>query len=117
MEPAGLQPRLRGPSARSLARPTGRWIGAVLVGVVLAATGSAAAVTSIDAYRFDYPGSFCSEGARPGAMGLLQWLADHDAVGVSGGIYACRTIQGTNMLSLHAEGRAVDWAATRFESS
>jgi hypothetical protein len=38
----------------------------------------------------------------------LQWLSAHDAVGVSGGIYACRTIQGTNVLSLHAEGRAVD---------
>ena len=42
-------------------------------------------------------------------MGILQWLLDHDAVGVSGGIYACRTIQGTNIFSLHAEGRAVDW--------
>jgi len=95
-------------SARSLVRPTGRWVVAVLVGVV-AAPGSAAAVRSIDAYRFDYPGSVCSGGARPGAMGLLQWFVDHDAVGVSGGIYACRTIEGTNILSLHAEGRAVDW--------
>ena len=77
--------------------------------VVLALPGSAAAVSSIDAYRFDYPGSFCSGGARPGALGFLQWLSAHDAVGVSGGIYACRTIQGTNVLSLHAEGRAVDW--------
>jgi hypothetical protein len=32
-----------------------------------------------------------------------------DAVGVTGGIYACRAIQGTDYLSLHAEGRAVDW--------
>lgn len=103
-----LPARVRRHSARRLARPTGRWVGAVLIGV-LAAPGSAAAVSSIDAYRFDYPGSFCSQGARPGAIGLLQWLFDHDAVGVSGGIYACRTIQGTNILSLHAEGRAVDW--------
>ena len=76
---------------------------------MLTATGSAGAVSSIDAYRFDYPGRVCSQGARPGATGLLQWLVDHDAVGVSGGIYACRAIQGTNILSLHAEGRAVDW--------
>ena len=103
-----LPARVRRPSARSLARPSGRWVCAVLVGV-LAAPGSAAAVNSIDAYRFDYPGSVCSQGARPGAMGLLQWLFDHDAVGVSGGIYACRPIQGTDILSLHAEGRAVDW--------
>ena len=80
----------------------------MLVGV-LVGPGSATAVSSIDAYRFDYPGSVCSQDARPGAIGLLQWLLDHDAVGVSGGIYACRTIEGTNVLSLHAEGRAVDW--------
>jgi hypothetical protein len=103
-----LPARVRRPSARSLARPTGRWVGAVLVGV-LVAPGSAAAVRSIDPYRFDYPGSVCSQDARPGALGVLQWLVDHDAVGVSGGIYACRPIQGTNILSLHAEGRAVDW--------
>ena len=99
---------MRTHSVRSLAAPAGRWLAAVLV-AVLGVPGSAAAVGSIDAYRFDNPGSFCSQGARPGATGLLQWFVDHDAVGESGGIYACRTVQDTNILSLHAEGRAVDW--------
>ena len=89
-----------------------RFGGAVFVlalAVALAAPASAEAVASIDPYRFDFTGTACADGARPGATAVLQWLMRHDAVGSSGGIYACRTIQGTDSLSLHAEGRAVDW--------
>ena len=81
---------------------------AVLAGL-LAVPSTAASVGLIDPYRYDFTGSACSLGPRPGASALLQWLTEHDAVGASGGIYACRPILGSGELSLHAEGRAVDW--------
>jgi len=85
-----------------------RWVLAALAGL-LAVPATAAPVGPIDPYRYDFTGSACSQGPRPGASALLQWLTEHDAVGASGGIYACRPILGSGELSLHAEGRAVDW--------
>ena len=85
-----------------------RW-GLALLAVFLAVPVTAASAGLIDPYRYDFTGSACSQGPRPGAAALLQWLTGHDAVGASGGIYACRPILGGGELSLHAEGRAVDW--------
>ena len=88
-------------------RRWGRAVRSVLA-ASLAVPATAAPAGPIDPYRYDFTGSACSQGPRPGASALLQWLTEHDAVGASGGIYACRPILGGGELSLHAEGRAVD---------
>ncbi len=52
----------------------------------------------------------CTSGPQPGAKALMSWYlgAYGPLGGVNSGIYLCRDIAGTGILSLHAEGRACD---------
>ena len=61
----------------------------------------------IDDYRYDRA-TGCRKGSRPGTAALSAWLA-RNAGGASWGIYRCEK-WGKNSASLHAEGRALDWA-------
>jgi hypothetical protein len=51
----------------------------------------------------------CLGRAQPGTISLRRYI-DHWFRGHSLGIYNCRNVAGTNHLSTHAEGRALDWA-------
>lgn len=51
----------------------------------------------------------CSGRPQPGALELLRWLEQRWPVGWSGGIYNCRPVRGQKSMSIHAEGRAVDF--------
>ena len=51
----------------------------------------------------------CSGGAQPGATALAEYLDAAFPDNGGYGIYNCRTIDGTSSLSLHAEGRAIDF--------
>ena len=61
----------------------------------------------IEGYRYENAGTTCSGGPAPGAVGLRDELARR--FGGRGEIYNCRPVRGGQRLSLHAEGRAVDW--------
>jgi hypothetical protein len=93
---------------------------AALAGAAVAVQPAAAAVSEpltdqiaglaakpIDSYRYDKTRR-CSGGPQRGATALNTWLA-RNVKGVSWGIYNCRTTRLGKNLSLHAEGRAVDW--------
>ena len=51
----------------------------------------------------------CAGRPQPGALALLDWLDKRWPVGWSGGIYNCRPVRGRQTMSIHAEGRAVDY--------
>lgn len=51
----------------------------------------------------------CSGGPALGAVALLNWLSRQWPHGWSGGIYNCRPVRGRQSMSIHAEGRAVDF--------
>ena len=53
--------------------------------------------------------SRCSGRPEPGALALLGWLQQRWPMGWSGGIYNCRPVRGRQSMSLHSEGRAVDF--------
>lgn len=68
------------------------------------------------AYRGPYyPAHACTGGPTPGALALMAWfLGAYKARGARNlGIYNCRPIAGTQVLSLHAEGRASDLGGPR----
>lgn len=50
----------------------------------------------------------CTTGAAPGARLLLAWCLAEYPVAWSGGIFNCRTVRGTQVRSIHGEGRALD---------
>lgn len=54
------------------------------------------------------PARGCTSGAEPGARALLAWCLEQYPVAWSGGIYNCRTVRGTQVRSIHGEGRAID---------
>ena len=54
------------------------------------------------------PATRCSKKPKPGMTALVEWLG-RNADGVSWGTYRCEK-WGPRSASLHAEGRAVDWA-------
>ncbi|MDA0178728.1 hypothetical protein OJ997_00350 [Solirubrobacter phytolaccae] len=54
------------------------------------------------------PATRCSKRPKPGMTALVNWLGRH-ADGVFWGTYRCEK-WGKGSASLHAEGRAVDWA-------
>ena len=54
------------------------------------------------------PATRCSKRPKPGMTALVAWL-ERNADGVSWGTYRCEK-WGKGSASLHAEGRAVDWA-------
>ena len=54
------------------------------------------------------PATRCSKRPKPGMTALVAWL-QRNAEGVSWGTYRCEK-WGRRSASLHAEGRAVDWA-------
>jgi hypothetical protein len=66
---------------------------------------------SLDGYRYDRARR-CTRGPQRGALALQNWLGLH-VRGVSWGIYNCRKTRLGSSLSLHAEGRAVDWHLDR----
>lgn len=68
---------------------------------------SAAQQQAIEGYRYDQTGTACSGGPTPGATALKEELARRYAG--RGEIYNCRPVRGGSRLSLHGEGRAVDW--------
>ncbi len=61
----------------------------------------------IEAPTYD-PATRCSKRPKPGMTALVAWL-ERNADGVSWGTYRCEK-WGKGSASLHAEGRAVDWA-------
>lgn len=50
----------------------------------------------------------CTGGARPGAVALMSWINRNYPKSKNWGIYSCRMIPGSNSMSLHGEGRALD---------
>lgn len=70
-----------------------------------------------DAFHYDDPGAWrgpssCSGTFTPGAQALRTWLKANYAYTRSIGGYSCRpNTANTSQLSLHAEGRALDWMA------
>ncbi|HEV2772832.1 MAG TPA: M15 family metallopeptidase [Thermoleophilaceae bacterium] len=61
----------------------------------------------IEGYRSDPTGTACASGPQPGARALVAELGRR--FGGRGEIFACRPVRGGSRLSLHGEGRAVDW--------
>ena len=61
----------------------------------------------IDPYRTDPSGTACAKGPQPGARALMLELSRR--FGGRGEIFNCRPVRGGSRLSLHGEGRAVDW--------
>ena len=62
---------------------------------------------SLDSYHYDFARR-CTGRAQRGTLALQSWLGDH-VRGVTWGIYSCRRTRSGSSVSLHAEGRAVDW--------
>ena len=82
--------------------------------LVGATAGPAAAQTrpaidslALDTYHYDVT-KRCTGRAQTGTRALERWIA-RNYIGESWGIYACRRVSGQRNLSLHAEGRALDW--------
>jgi hypothetical protein len=63
---------------------------------------------AIEDLRYDRTGTACARGPSEGARALLAELRARFQ-GRSGGIFNCRPVRGGSRLSLHGEGRAVDW--------
>jgi len=51
----------------------------------------------------------CIGSPRPGAVALLSYLRSEFPEGRSLGIYNCRQVRGSTTVSIHSEGRALDW--------
>jgi hypothetical protein len=62
----------------------------------------------LDAYAYDRTGAVCSDGPQPGTTALRRLLRARFGERLAE-IYNCRPIRGGTSLSLHAEGRAVDY--------
>ena len=62
---------------------------------------------SLDSLRYDDTHK-CSGKAQRGTLALRSWL-QANRPGSDWGIYNCRTTHSGSSLSLHAEGRAIDW--------
>jgi len=68
-----------------------------------------------DAFQYDDPGAWnggrdCSGGYAKGTVSLRSWLQSHFRNTASMGGYACRqNTANPSQMSLHAEGRALDW--------
>ena len=61
----------------------------------------------LDGMRYDHTHT-CTGKAQRGALALRRWL-QANRPGSDWGIYNCRTTHTGDSLSLHAEGRAIDW--------
>lgn len=85
---------------------------APMIAAALAAAPAAAQVPldgrPLDPLRYD-AANRCSKRAQPGALALEDWMGRHLGAGYSWGIYNCRRVENTSQLSLHGEGRALDW--------
>jgi hypothetical protein len=62
---------------------------------------------ALDSLRYDRTHR-CTGKAQRGALALRRWL-EANRPGSDWGIYNCRTTRTGSSLSLHAEGRAIDW--------
>jgi hypothetical protein len=62
-------------------------------------------------YAYDPAGTRCTSGPTPGAQALLAVVLDAFVELRSLGIYNCRPVRGGTTLSLHGEGRAIDFGA------
>jgi hypothetical protein len=63
---------------------------------------------AVDALHTDNP-TTCATGPKPGATDMFHFLNYWWPRGENDGIFNCRKIGDTNLLSLHGEGRAVDF--------
>src|SRR3712207_1395017 len=61
------------------------------------------------ALPFDPVGTKCGDGPRPGVVALRDDLLARFPQGHSLGIFNCRNVNGSSKLSLHSEGRALDF--------
>ncbi len=59
-------------------------------------------------HTWDNFANSCSGRPQPGTLDLKRYI-DYYWPGNSWGIYNCRNIRGGTRLSIHAEGRALDW--------
>jgi hypothetical protein len=60
------------------------------------------------------PATHCTHHDSRGARMLQSWLTLNRKLGVSFGIAQCRHVEGSRTISLHAEGRALDWGLNAF---
>jgi hypothetical protein len=63
------------------------------------------------------PATHCTHRPARGALMLQSWLTINRKLGVSFGIEECRHVHGSRTISLHAEGRALDWGLNAFSPS
>jgi len=63
------------------------------------------------------PATHCTHRPSRGALMLQSWLTIKRKLGVSFGIEECRHVHGSRTISLHAEGRALDWGLNAFSPS
>lgn len=54
------------------------------------------------------PATRCTGTDRPGAVALMEWVCATYPHAANWGIAACRPVEGGSILSVHAEGRAID---------
>jgi hypothetical protein len=79
----------------------------VTAGPAAAQTRPAIDSLPLDAYHYDWA-KRCRGHAQTGTRALERWIA-RNYIGESWGMYECRGVSGTGNVSLHAEGRALDW--------
>jgi hypothetical protein len=63
------------------------------------------------------PAKRCTHHASRGALMLQSWLIVNRKLGEGWGIEKCRHVHGSKTVSLHAEGRALDWRLNAFSPS
>jgi subtilisin family serine protease len=63
---------------------------------------------TVDPYRYDPTGQVCADGPAPGTSALRRLLREQFGERRAG-IFNCRPVRGGSRLSLHGEGRAVDY--------
>ena len=60
-------------------------------------------------YRGYEPATRCTDGPSPGALALMSWfLGAYPGRARNLGVYNCRPVAGSSVLSVHSEGRACD---------
>ncbi|HEX8074239.1 MAG TPA: N-acetylmuramoyl-L-alanine amidase [Thermoleophilaceae bacterium] len=77
-------------------------------GTAVAGLWATGMTAPIDPYRYDVTGTSCARGPQPGTIRLRDEFRRRYS-GRSMGIFNCRPVRGGTTLSLHGEGRALDW--------
>jgi hypothetical protein len=81
--------------------------GQPVISFMVMAAPATALEAPIEGYRSDSTGTACATGPQAGAQALVRELGQR--FGGRGEIFNCRPVRGGQRLSLHGEGRAVDW--------